>query len=247
MNANANVKECPDREYPKFPCADMHPAFKDAHLYIPADLEIDPEKFFKLIVSKFRCPADINADTEFNQLLTLMDDRSKGDNKKLIYRDAQSENHAIQPVLDVLGIHIDRSFSIEALRWRQIVQDNLWGVLFRLKKYFNRARSWNHRDAKKLEPMFARPSRLYPGHDAYPSGHATMAYTWAYLLAELRSNKRIQLMNAADGVAFRRVIAGVHYPSDSDAGQQLAELLVTQFVKLDAFKKFSDAIEPLIK
>ena len=70
-----------------------------------------------------------------------------------------------------------------------------------------------------------------PGHSAFPSGHATQAFTMATVLAALvRSvpghfpdmDKRIDLLfRQAHRIAANRTVAGVHFPMDSTAGARL--------------------------
>jgi hypothetical protein len=74
-----------------------------------------------------------------------------------------------------------------------------------------------------------QPMILSPGHSAFPSGHATEAFTIAYLLwrlmraAEPAKNRLWceQLMRQAARVAINRTVAGVHFPVDSAAGELL--------------------------
>jgi acid phosphatase (class A) len=77
----------------------------------------------------------------------------------------------------------------------------------------------------------ARPSQLSPsllpmitvaGHPAYPSGHGFQSWLAALVLAELRPDAREALLAMAQRIGLNREIAGVHYPSDTKAGQSLA-------------------------
>jgi hypothetical protein len=95
----------------------------------------------------------------------------------------------------------------------------------------------------------ARPSQLsptlmppiaVPGHASYPSGHATQAYLTSRLLSQVMPGvvttalsplgtampgsgpARSLLNRLADRIARNREVLGVHYPSDSSAGQSLA-------------------------
>lgn len=54
---------------------------------------------------------------------------------------------------------------------------------------------------------------------SYPSGHATFAYATAVLLAEMVPEKAAAIFARADRFAENRVIAGVHYPTDIEAGR----------------------------
>lgn len=66
------------------------------------------------------------------------------------------------------------------------------------------------------------PTILVPDHPAYPSGHATQAHLLAGVAACLQPGRREEFQAAAESIALNRVKAGVHYPSDSDAGKMLA-------------------------
>jgi PAP2 superfamily len=146
-----------------------------------------------------------------------------------VRRQAQSEKHAIQPVLEVLGINYDRPPNVEGSKLRHAIQSNVWHATFKFKVEYLRARPSRKCDAT-LAPLFARPDRCHPGHPAYPSGHATMAYTWAYLFAHFVPQRRDLLVSAATEVALNREIAGVHYASDSEAGRVLGEQIADGIV-----------------
>jgi hypothetical protein len=67
-----------------------------------------------------------------------------------------------------------------------------------------------------------------PSHYSFPSGHATYVYCAAELLAALAGQQhpdpgdlRSALQRAAALIADNRVVAGVHYPADSDAGRAI--------------------------
>lgn len=66
--------------------------------------------------------------------------------------------------------------------------------------------------------------KLEPGY-AYPSGHATLAMTYALVLSDLRPDLRGRLIERARSVSLGRVLGGVHHPSDIEAGRELGELL----------------------
>lgn len=94
-------------------------------------------------------------------------------------------------------------------------------VIAALKMEYNRVRP------SFLDPRL-RPAIPNPPHAAYPSGHATQAYTASLLLAQKYPQRRQQLMRAARNVAVNREYAGVHYASDSAYGLLLAHALVKE-------------------
>ena len=77
------------------------------------------------------------------------------------------------------------------------------------------------------------------GHDrknSYPSGHATMGYAAAAVLASLiPGNAQLILARAAD-YAESRLYCGVHYRLDIDAGQVLGNVLVDRLMTRPAFQ-----------
>ena len=97
----------------------------------------------------------------------------------------------------------------------------------------------------------ARPSQLdenlvtvipNPAHAAYPSGHASQTYMIALVLSEFDPENADKYKQFAVDVAHRREIAGVHYPSDSDAGRQLAIDVLERLRNVPTFEgKFQEA------
>lgn len=88
-----------------------------------------------------------------------------------------------------------------------------------LKKKFNRPRP------STLEPKIKSCVEI-PGHPAYPSGHSTQAHAMAYILQELEPSATPILQLEALRIACDREVAGIHYPSDTGAGQLLARQIV---------------------
>jgi acid phosphatase (class A) len=63
---------------------------------------------------------------------------------------------------------------------------------------------------------------------SYPSGHAAYGYATAYLLVGLAPQRRDALLARADQFARQRMVCGVHFPSDIEAGRQGAQWLVAR-------------------
>ncbi|MFN3146413.1 MAG: phosphatase PAP2 family protein [Paracoccaceae bacterium] len=65
-----------------------------------------------------------------------------------------------------------------------------------------------------------------PAHSAFPSGHATESHALAETLGALYGPRTGALIDPiAERIALNRVVAGVHYPVDGDAGRTLGRLL----------------------
>ena len=63
---------------------------------------------------------------------------------------------------------------------------------------------------------------------AFPSGHACGAYYIASKLAKKYPQLEDGLMHLADRIAKSRVQAGVHYPSDIEAGKAIGTVLANR-------------------
>lgn len=92
-------------------------------------------------------------------------------------------------------------------------------VTMHFKHHYSRARPWQYTDeiAPTIKP---------PGHPAYPSGHSTESHTLAIILSDIYPEKQSLLLAVADQISLNREIAGVHYKSDSVAGEILAPQIV---------------------
>jgi len=75
------------------------------------------------------------------------------------------------------------------------------------------------------------------GGYAYPSGHTANARLFALILSDVAPERRAEFMARADEAALNRVIGGVHYPSDIDAGKMLADEIYVELRKNPAFQR----------
>ncbi len=72
---------------------------------------------------------------------------------------------------------------------------------------------------------------------SYPSGHATRGMVWALLLAEIFPDHRNELLDQARQFGHDRVLAGMHYPSDVEAGEKLGQVIVHRLLITPDFQK----------
>jgi hypothetical protein len=99
-----------------------------------------------------------------------------------------------------------------------------------LKKKYNRVRP------SVLDPRIV-PCYPVPGHPAYPSGHSTTMHTFAYVMQELSPQKSESLRQEAFRIAWNREVAGLHYTSDTAAGQLLARQIVDLMMTKPKFRE----------
>lgn len=104
---------------------------------------------------------------------------------------------------------------------------------------------------RKMHFKRPRPSQLdptlelvidNPQHAAYPSGHASQTYMVALVLSEFDPENADKYKQFAIDIAHRREIAGLHYPSDSEAGRKFAVDVLKRLREEPVFeKKYQDA------
>ena len=99
---------------------------------------------------------------------------------------------------------------------------------------------------RRLRPYEIEP-RLHPCIDnvrsdlSYPSGHASYGYVMAYMLRELVPERGDQLIARADDFARQRMVCGVHFRSDIEAGRQGAQWLIFALDASPEFRADADA------
>jgi hypothetical protein len=92
-------------------------------------------------------------------------------------------------------------------------------MMMHLKRQYTRPRP------SQLSPNLFPPV-VVPGHSSYPAGHALLARLTSKILDEVVPGRTAALMELARRVGFNRVIAGLHYESDCDAGADVADQIV---------------------
>jgi acid phosphatase (class A) len=63
---------------------------------------------------------------------------------------------------------------------------------------------------------------------SYPSGHAALGFGWALVLAELIPSRADAIINRGRDFTWSRVVCGVHYPSDVEAGRTVAAAAIAR-------------------
>lgn len=106
-------------------------------------------------------------------------------------------------------------------------------VVFVFKQRFNRVRP--SVIAEKYGVKLGTVVKI-PGHPAYPSGHATGAFTLAYILQELDPANAETYRKDALRIARNREIGGLHYPSDTEAGRLLARQIADSLLESEKFQ-----------
>lgn len=115
---------------------------------------------------------------------------------------------------DVVGRPVEAArFPLTTALLDQASQD-LRAVLDPLKHHYQRMRPYHSHPV--LVPVVVREAS-----HSYPSGHATRGALYAALLAEMVPGQRHLILERGLRLGHDRALAGVHWPTDVDAGQKL--------------------------
>jgi len=74
---------------------------------------------------------------------------------------------------------------------------------------------------------------------SYPSGHAALGWAWGLVLTEVAPERANDLMQRAKALGQSRVVCGVHWQSDVDAGRLVGSAV---FAQLHANAEFNDQL-----
>jgi acid phosphatase (class A) len=78
---------------------------------------------------------------------------------------------------------------------------------------------------------------------SYPSGHSTRATVMGEILAEIFPQQREAIMARSRQIGWDRVIVGVHFPSDVDAGRVLGRAIAHQLLVSPEFREELDKVK----
>lgn len=183
------------------------------HALSERPLTLIPDAYEKLEISAPTTNTSRETQNELKTLRKLSSNRTEGKLTEIhneILIETIYFGDDFYPIITDPAIHPHTSYLIKtALSEFSIV------VLY-YKHLFDRVRP------HILDPKII-PAIDVPHHPAYPSGHASQTYFIALLLAEINPHNRDAYIESANRIAHNREIAGLHYPSDSKAGRELAQ------------------------
>jgi hypothetical protein len=234
--APTSVTPKPSR-YPLYPTPQQYlfdqawwgQAFLELHEQPINDAILDHEKLWGVDLGA-NCFADTTA--ECQALFNLQQSRTSAEESQCI-AEAQGSSALVWPILKTTQLKL---CGLQTVAGRLHLEKLLIAVekaVYQQKLIYRRARPAQL--DSRLKPVFKGPrsvagdqtGKLYPGHPSFPSGHSTMAHTLSKLLDKLGAATE-ETEKVARALAFNRELAGVHYRSDSAAGEYLADAIVTQ-------------------
>ncbi|WP_430390251.1 acid phosphatase [Dyella sp. 20L07] len=164
---------------------------------------------------------------------------------------SSTEQHELQTVLgmqssrtpaDAAAARADTEHSV--FRFADVFGDSFKpAVLPRTAAFFERVADydkaavksaknyWRHPRPPVTSPLVQPLAQEKPDDWSYPSGHATLGYSEAVLLSNMVPEKRAAIFARADLYAMHRVVMGVHYPSDIEAGRLSGTVIGAELLK----------------
>ena len=92
----------------------------------------------------------------------------------------------------------------------------------------------------RVRPSFLsekiKPAIDIPPHPAYPSAHAGQSLIVALILSDIKPELKESYLKLADNIGRNRELAGVHYKSDTDAGQKIAQIYYSKIKNTPVYK-----------
>ena len=208
---------------------DWYPQYKTVH-------KEQPEQWlFDARCLRLDPPTD-DVDLECRELIRLQEDRIDAQVGQITSQ-AINPMSAFTPLARALALQSYYSVKVKPRDdLFNLIIDNIRPPTFLFKCRYLRARPFRMR-LGKIKPVFSVGDEFYPGHPSYPSGHASQAFTWAYLLsAKLHPDHRYldaYLLGAARSVARNREWAGLHFASDTRAGESLGKQIAEAILRED--------------
>jgi acid phosphatase (class A) len=165
---------------------------------------------------------------ELDELLQLQRERTPAD-----VGAAQADRKKdVSRFYAALGLDAARSAHLPALRTLPDNAEADIGPYVRAaKEKFRRLRPY------EIEPRLDPCIGDVKGDLSYPSGHATYGYLMGDLLSEVAPARRAALMARAEEFARQRMVCGVHFPSDLEAGRRGAHFLLDRIEQSPAFRR----------
>ncbi len=93
------------------------------------------------------------------------------------------------------------------------------------KDHYGRPRPYMAADAGQA-PICVPKSDALAKSASYPSGHATVSWAWGLIVAELAPDRTTEILARARSIGESRIVCGVHYLSDVEAGRTTGSILV---------------------
>jgi acid phosphatase (class A) len=133
-------------------------------------------------------------------------------------------------VSDVLGPNFNKEKLVVATPFFERVFADQIEACLEVKEHFNRKRPF------VIDPGI-NPVVKQADNPSYPSGHSTTGYVYTVILSMIVPEKAQALFDRAAIYGRNRVIAGVHFPTDVEAGKISAAVIANALIQQPLFMR----------
>jgi acid phosphatase (class A) len=151
---------------------------------------------------------------------------------------ADLDANALYPRFEqAFGRPIDKKLSPALVKLLDRAIDDVDSTASAAKDHFHRPRPFQRLQLQRVCDKSKPPKpEAHPTHGtSYPSGHSTHGWTVAMILARVAPDRSEALMARAQEYEESRLVCGMHFPSDVEAGHEVAIAVVAH---LDASSEF---------
>ncbi|WP_269914258.1 acid phosphatase [Acinetobacter sp. HY1485] len=149
-------------------------------------------------------------------------------------KDAEWSDESIgEPFSDVVGVEIsEKNTPITYALLKNIRTDSGSLATKTAKQHYNRMRPFVFFNTETCMP---EDEHYLRGNGSYPSGHTTIGWSTALILAEILPERQNEILKRGYDYGQSRVICGAHWQSDVDAGRMMG---AAEVARLHADPKF---------
>lgn len=207
----------------------------------PDELAIEPTGYLTAGVAEIASqvppppPADSEGDKMDVSLFRQAASASAARWEKAVADDASVYNR----FSEALGLPIDRSHLPRLVRLLNRVSVDALAAAGEAKKHYPRPRPYQRFQIKRMcgQATPPKPETKPTTGTSYPSGHAAVGWAVALVLMEVVPSQMNPLMNRAVEYGQSRVICGVHFTSDVEAGRLVGAALLDKLATLPEFRR----------
>jgi acid phosphatase (class A) len=151
---------------------------------------------------------------------------------------ADLDANALYPrFAEAFGTQIDKKTSPALVKLLDRSIDDVDATASAAKDHFHRPRPFQRLQLQRVcdKAMPPKPEVHPTQGTSYPSGHSTHGWTVAMILARVAPERSEALLARAQEYEESRLVCGMHFPSDVEAGHEVAIAVVAH---LDASSEF---------
>ncbi|MDR1871898.1 MAG: phosphatase PAP2 family protein [Deltaproteobacteria bacterium] len=151
-------------------------------------------------------------------------------------RDAVYQNKLPEYLSDILGVNLTPKNAPKTFKLLNRAAVDLGTANSTIKDRYQRLRPYAFFNLPKGSSCDPREEFLERDH-SYPSGHSAVGYGQALIFAGMFPDKQNEFILAGREYGHSRVICGVHWKSDVEAGQVVSGAVITRLYGQPEFQK----------